>query len=869
MKRRLLAVLLVSALTISGTAGAAAVSADDFDEAWLMEGDLTEEELDAWVDEPYTEGEFYVEETYDDYDNYDYDDVYYEEPYVEEDSGGSVETAEEAAQSAASSAASAAESAAAGTTTPAAGTTKLRAKADETEYKKQVEETLNLKNNKDQEWTYDKTSDAWTLSITDAVAYPVIADEEGVSVCVPGAYVTGIDTDGDGKEDVTAASASQSVKGSLVIDRTAHITSSNGQYYTADTAPVIINTGAAGYSEQENQTAAPTYAKEGYINVACGNRGKQSTAADTSGKTYYTGDAPSCLVDQKNAIRFVKYNILLGNLPGSVDHFVSTGGSGGGAHAAMVAATSNNPDFYDYEIEVGAVGVYKNADGSYSTTVKIGSFDRTISDGVWGTIAYSPITSLQEADMAMAFEYNLDPNYTFNTEFQKQTAAYLADAYMAYINGRSMAADEAKVGFDLNEDGDTSDTVPLTIEKNDALYADTNGYGGTYLKLYLNEFISGLQWYVDSLTYADDWTWFDEEGNAMTDAAVAAMTAKDRTEAFISGRYARGESMRAGGPGGMGRPDAAAGAPGAGPGAAAGAGGPLDTAAAAAGTAGGEINLLAEFEPQAEEPADDAAQAAEEGGETAPADGAAQAEDAAAPEAVGTPEAGTTQASGSAVDSKNYASYEDMLNAYKTDIAEIKAGDAYKKNIVSLYDPMQYIGAAGTSNPVWARLVCGASEGDISMMNSLNLEVAWLKAGTDAQIEWQWDGGHVPSEILGNSFSLYVDEMYGKHVATAVTVLKAAATPQTANGTEEKASGTDISSWVQLDSAGKVSFTLADIAAYRTSGAAKAIPGFDVIDYGQEDYVFGSETADARHWDEHVLDVFEAHKEELAGLFNR
>ena len=69
--------------------------------------------------------------------------------------------------------------------------------------------------------------------------------------------------------------------------------------------------------------------------------------------------------------------------------------------------------------------------------------------------------------------------------------------------------------------------------------------------------------------------------------------------------------------------------------------------------------------------------------------------------------------------------------------------------------------------------------------------------------------------------------------------------------------GTDISSWVQLDSAGKVSFTLADIAAYRTSGAAKAIPGFDVIDYGQEDYVFGSETADARHWDEHVLDVFD------------
>lgn len=57
-------------------------------------------------------------------------------------------------------------------------------------------------------------------------------------------------------------------------------------------------------------------------------------------------------------------------------------------------------------------------------------------------------------------------------------------------------------------------------------------------------------------------------------------------------------------------------------------------------------------------------------------------------------------------------------------------------------------------------------------------------------------------------------------------------------------------------------------AAYRTAGASKAIPGFDVMDYGQEDYVFGSATADARHWDRHVLNVFEAHQDVLADLFN-
>ena len=49
----------------------------------------------------------------------------------------------------------------------------------------------------------------------------------------------------------------------------------------------------------------------------------------------------------------------------------------------------------------------------------------------------------------------------------------------------------------------------------------------------------------------------------------------------------------------------------------------------------------------------------------------------------------------------------------------------------------------------WTRILMGASEGDISLLNSLNLQVAWLNANTDAQIEWQWNGDHVPSEILG------------------------------------------------------------------------------------------------------------------------
>ena len=700
-----------------------------------------------------------------------------------------------------------------------------------------IEAALDLKD-MDQEWTYSADSDAWTLSVVTAVTRPVIEEEEGVSVCVPGAYVTGIDTDGDGAADVTAEGADGAVKGALVIDYDAEITSTGGQTYTAATAPVILNTGAAGYGNSSSTPAAATYAAEGYINVACGNRGKQDSFTNEAGETVYTGDAPSCLVDQKAATRFVKYNILLGNLPGSVEYWVSTGGSGGGAHATMFAATSNNPDFYDYQIAVGAVGVYKNADGSYDTTVTVNGEAVELSDGAWGCVAYSAITPLAEADMAQAMEYTLTKDFSFNTDFQQALAKALSDEYMAYINAQGLTVEEAKVGFDLDGDGALDSTVALTIEVDEEQYADTNGYGGSYMDLYLAELTENLQWYVDNLDYATDWTWFDADGNALSDEAVAAMTVADKAQAFIEGRYAKGSS---GGRGGMGGPG------GMGP---SGMNGADDFKG---GMGGGRPDFSGGEMPDF--------------GGGRGFDNAGVAENSAGDEMdVGTPDAGTTQAAGSSANSDNYASYDEMLAAYAADVAEIEAGDIYGNNLVDLYNPLNYIGAEDTEDPAWMRIVCGAVEGDIAMFDSLNMQLAALNAGIDATIEWQWDGGHVPSEVLGNSLPLWVDMMVGRYVSGVETV-KADAVKQTANGTAESATGTDLSGWVSLDGEGQVSFTLAGAMAYRTSGASKAVPGFDVIDYGQEDYVFGDSDTDARHWSAFVLKALEANRETLEALF--
>ena len=686
--------------------------------------------------------------------------------------------------------------AACSSSTDSSGTKGTELSATGSETISAIETALDISQNDAITWTYDSASDSWTMSITSTVTNPEIEDEQGVSVNVPGTYVKGLDTDRDGKADIAAkdmTSGSTGTAGVLIIDEDGEITNANGQTYTATTAPVIINTGAAGYSEQQNQQASSQNAAYGYINVACGNRGKQSTATDEEGDEYYTGDAPLCLVDQKNAIRFVKYNILLGNLPGNVDYFVSTGGSGGGAHATMVAATSNNESYYDYEIEAGAVGVYRNEDGSYSTTVTIDGKDYELSDGVWGCVAYSAITSLAEADMTMAFEYYLDKDYSFSTDFQKQLASYLSEEYMEYINDQKLSVKESEVGFDLNKDGDKDDTIDLTIEYDKEKYADTNGYGGTYLDLYLAEFEANLEEYLADLDYAGDWTWFDDDGNALSDKEVAAMTTADKAQAFIEGRYAKGSSSEQAGPGG-----------------------------------------------------------AAPGGQ-APTGG---------------PDAGTTQASGSSTDSSNYESYEDMLASYEEDIASIGEGDKYGNNIVELYDPLTAIGADTTDNPTWTRIVMGASEGDMSMLSSLNLQLAWLNAGTDAVIEWQWDGGHVPSEIFGDSLSLYIDQMYGKYVDGATEIKKAEAEKQTTNGDATEATGTDISGWVSYKD-GEATFSLADAASYRTSSSSKAIPGFDVMDYGQETYEYGSSEQDARHFDKYVLKALQEHADELKTLFNQ
>ncbi|MDR1537500.1 MAG: hypothetical protein LBU32_05805 [Clostridiales bacterium] len=238
---------------------------------------------------------------------------------------------------------------------------------------------------------------------------------------------------------------------------------------------------------------------------------------------------------------------------------------------------------------------------------------------------------MYEADMALAFEYHLNTEYSFGPSFQAQLAEYLSISYMEYINSQNLSVKESDVGFDLNGDGALDSTITLTIEHDINAHPETNGYYGTYLDIYLAEFTQNLQWYMDNLDYADGWTWFDSDGTAMSADAVAAMTTVEKSQAFIEGRYTKSIA------GGMGDlpngelPGNISGMPNGGPN-----GTPPD------GELPGNMGeSMPNWEPGGNE--------------------------------VGTPDEGTTQSATGKIDSASYTSYDEMVTSFREDIEEVYA----------------------------------------------------------------------------------------------------------------------------------------------------------------------------------------------------
>ena len=365
-------------------------------------------------------------------------------------------------------------------------------------------------------WQYDEANDIyWQVGVV-YVANPASLDCETLGIYVPGAYLEASDN-GDGTYTASVKSDAQV-----------------GQF-TAATAPYILPVNTPGYNASQAPTwladGIASYTQAGMIYLQPGIRGRDNTT-DSQGQEV-VGGAPWGVTDLKAAIRYVRYNKDV--LPGDTDKIVSFGHSGGGAQSAILGASGDSTLYNPYLEALGAA--MKDKEGN------------PISDAPYGTMTWSPITSLDYADAA--YEWNLgqfaDSNTRAEGTFTQALSQDLAKEYANYINqlglkheGQALTLTESSQGIYTQGSYATYLEGVVNQSLNNFL-ADTSfpytsdgaGPGGSTESVTYET----AQAYIDSLNAETQWVTYDAAANSakissLADFAKYVKTASKSVPAF-------------------------------------------------------------------------------------------------------------------------------------------------------------------------------------------------------------------------------------------------------------------------------------------------------------------------------------------------
>ncbi|MBF0937396.1 MAG: esterase [Abiotrophia sp.] len=365
-------------------------------------------------------------------------------------------------------------------------------------------------------WQYDEANDIyWQVGVV-YVANPASLDYETLGIYVPGAY---LEASANGDGTYTASVKSDAQVGQFTAATAPYVLPVNTPGYNASQAPSWIADGIANYTQA------------GMIYLQPGIRGRDNTT-DSQGQEV-VGGAPWGVTDLKAAIRYVRYNKDV--LPGDTDKIVSFGHSGGGAQSAILGASGDSTLYNPYLEALGAA--MKDKEGN------------PISDAPYGTMTWSPITSLDYADAA--YEWNLgqfaDSNTRAEGTFTQALSQDLAKEYANYIN---------QLG--LKHEGQA-----LTLaESSEGIY--TQGSYATYLEGVVNQSLNNFladtsfpytsdgagpggstesvtyetaQAFIDSLNAETQWVTYDAATNtakisSLADFAKYVKTASKSVPAF-------------------------------------------------------------------------------------------------------------------------------------------------------------------------------------------------------------------------------------------------------------------------------------------------------------------------------------------------
>ena len=365
-------------------------------------------------------------------------------------------------------------------------------------------------------WQYDEANDIyWQVGVV-YVANPASLDYETLGIYVPGAYLEAT-ANGDGTYTASVKSDAQV-----------------GQF-TAATAPYVLPVNTPGFNASQAPSwiadGIASYTQAGMIYLQPGIRGRDNTT-DSQGQEV-VGGAPWGVTDLKAAIRYIRYNKDL--LPGDTDKIVSFGHSGGGAQSAILGASGDSTLYNPYLEALGAA--MKDKEGN------------PISDAPYGTMTWSPITSLDYADAA--YEWNLgqfaDSNTRAEGTFTQALSQDLAKEYANYINqlglkheGQALTLTESSEGIYTQGSYVTYLEGVVNQSLNNFL-ADTSfpytsdgvGSGGSTESV---TYETG-QAYIDSLNAETQWVTYDAAANrakisSLADFAKYVKTASKSVPAF-------------------------------------------------------------------------------------------------------------------------------------------------------------------------------------------------------------------------------------------------------------------------------------------------------------------------------------------------
>lgn len=250
-------------------------------------------------------------------------------------------------------------------------------------------------------WMYHSDDNVYYQTGISYCERPADASYETLAVFVPGDYFSGTDN-GDGTY-------------TCEVNPDAEV---NG--YTAKTAPVVMPIDTPGYSAQAALTgymSLTEYTEAGFVYAHAGCRGRDA-------------GAPAGVTDIKAAIRYLRYTDDI--TPGDAEKIFVFGMSGGGAQSALVGATGDSELYNSYLEQIGAV--------------------QGVSDTVYGSMDWCPITNLDSADEAYEWMMGITRNGLSDDEQAISDA--LAASFADYINQAGIKDENGNVlTLEESEDG--------------------------------------------------------------------------------------------------------------------------------------------------------------------------------------------------------------------------------------------------------------------------------------------------------------------------------------------------------------------------------------------------------------------------------